>query len=68
MPGDALTRRDQLVLKIQHADEPLLGHDILDRRVAALVDAHRLWEGLAVEQRSLALQSRDHALARRGRI
>jgi hypothetical protein len=39
---DLLARGQQLVLVVEHADEPLRAHDVLDRRVAALVDAHGL--------------------------
>ncbi len=41
-PRDALASLQQRRLEVERAHEPLRRHDILDRRVAALMHAHRL--------------------------
>ena len=63
MPGDLFSGFQQFALEFEHADEPLLGHDVFHGRVAALVDSHRLRDVLLAQQEAAFFQRLDDLLS-----
>src|SRR5919197_5138454 len=64
VPRDALAGLKQRIFGVQHTDKPLARHDVLDRRIAALMQAHRLDDGLLAENRAPGLQGLEDAASR----
>ena len=49
------TSLEQFLLKVQYADKPLARHNVLNRRIAALVYAYRLPHGLTSQHQPTSL-------------